>query len=65
MRGWILAAAALALAGCQSYQAPGGSNVGAGDDWPSPGGDFEIMKRVKHLFDPGNLLNRGRLYRLI
>ena len=28
-------------------------------------GDFEIMKRVKHLFDPGNLLNRGRLYRLI
>jgi glycolate oxidase FAD binding subunit len=33
--------------------------------WPSPGGDFEIMKRVKHLFDPGNLLNRGRLYRLI
>jgi glycolate oxidase FAD binding subunit len=35
------------------------------DLWPSPGGDFEIMKRVKHLFDPGNLLNRGRLYRLI
>ncbi len=35
------------------------------DLWPSPGGDFEIMKRVKHLFDSGNLLNRGRLYRLI
>ena len=35
------------------------------DLWPSPGGDFEIMKRVKHLFDPRNLLNRGRLYRLI
>ena len=35
------------------------------DLWPSPGGDFEIMKRVKHLFDPGNLLNRGRLYRFI
>lgn len=33
--------------------------------WPAPGGDFEIMKRVKHLFDPGNLLNRGRLYRLL
>jgi glycolate oxidase FAD binding subunit len=33
--------------------------------WPSPGGDFEIMQRVKHLFDPRNLLNRGRLYRLI
>jgi glycolate oxidase FAD binding subunit len=35
------------------------------DRWPAPGGDFEIMQRVKHLFDPGNLLNRGRLYRLI
>jgi glycolate oxidase FAD binding subunit len=33
--------------------------------WPSVGGDFEIMKRVKHLFDPLNLLNRGRLYRRI
>lgn len=33
--------------------------------WPSPGADLEIMKRVKHLFDPGNLLNRGRLYRRI
>ena len=30
--------------------------------WPWAGADFEIMKRVKHLFDPGNLLNRGRLY---
>jgi glycolate oxidase FAD binding subunit len=33
--------------------------------WPAPGADFEIMKRVKQLFDPRNLLNRGRLYRLI
>jgi glycolate oxidase FAD binding subunit len=33
--------------------------------WPSPGGDLEIMRRVKTLFDPANLLNRGRLYRLI
>ena len=30
--------------------------------WPAPGGDFEIMRRVKNLFDPSNLLNRGRLY---
>jgi glycolate oxidase FAD binding subunit len=30
--------------------------------WPAPGGDFEIMRRVKSLFDPSNLLNRGRLY---
>jgi glycolate oxidase FAD binding subunit len=33
--------------------------------WPSPRGDFEIMRRVKALFDPSNLLNRGRLYRRI
>jgi len=30
--------------------------------WPKPGDDFEIMKRVKQMFDPSNLLNRGRLY---
>jgi glycolate oxidase FAD binding subunit len=30
--------------------------------WPSPGGDVEIMRQVKNLFDPANLLNRGRLY---
>ncbi len=30
--------------------------------WPAPGADLEIMRRVKHLFDPRNLLNRGRLY---
>ena len=35
------------------------------DLWPAPGGDLELMKRVKKLFDPSNLLNRGRLYRRI
>jgi FAD/FMN-containing dehydrogenase len=30
--------------------------------WPAPGGDFALMQRVKKLFDPGNVLNRGRLY---
>ncbi len=30
--------------------------------WPSPGGDFEIMKRIKNMFDPEGLLNSGRLY---
>ncbi len=30
--------------------------------WLAPGGDFAIMHRIKQLFDPGNLLNRGRLY---
>ena len=38
---------------------------GALDLWPSPGGDFEIMRRIKSMFDPSNLLNRGRLYRRI
>jgi len=33
--------------------------------WPAPGDDLEIMRRVKNLFDPGNVLNRGRLYRRI
>jgi glycolate oxidase FAD binding subunit len=32
--------------------------------WPSPGSDIEIMRRVKEMFDPHNLLNRGRYYRL-
>jgi glycolate oxidase FAD binding subunit len=33
--------------------------------WPAPGTDFEVMKRVKEMFDPDGLLNRGRLYRRI
>jgi glycolate oxidase FAD binding subunit len=30
--------------------------------WPRPGSDFEMMKKIKEMFDPGRLLNRGRLY---
>lgn len=30
--------------------------------WPGPGSDFEIMRRIKAMFDPGSLLNPGRLY---
>jgi len=30
--------------------------------WPGPGNDFEIMQRLKALFDPSRVLNRGRLY---
>ncbi len=30
--------------------------------WPAAGGDFEIMKRIKNMFDPEGLLNIGRLY---
>jgi len=30
--------------------------------WPAPGSDIEAMKAVKQMFDPGHLLNKGRLY---
>jgi len=30
--------------------------------WPQPGNDFEMMKKIKAMFDPQGLLNRGRLY---
>jgi glycolate oxidase FAD binding subunit len=33
--------------------------------WPAPGADFEIMRRLKALFDPSNVLNSGRLYNRI
>jgi glycolate oxidase FAD binding subunit len=35
------------------------------DLWPEPGQDLEVMKRIKDMFDPQRLLNRGRLYRRI
>jgi len=31
--------------------------------WPEPGAEIEMMKRVKAMFDPHNLLNRARYYR--
>ena len=34
------------------------------DLWPAPGNDVEMMKKVKNMFDPNHLLNRGRLFRL-
>jgi glycolate oxidase FAD binding subunit len=30
--------------------------------WPRPGNDFAMMKKIKDMFDPQGLLNRGRLY---
>jgi glycolate oxidase FAD binding subunit len=30
--------------------------------WPHPGSDFAMMRKIKQMFDPGGLLNRGRLY---
>jgi glycolate oxidase FAD binding subunit len=35
------------------------------DLWPAPGNDLEMMKKIKSMFDPNHLLNRGRLFRLI
>lgn len=36
---------------------PAGVNL-----WPAPGGDFDLMRRVKDMMDPHHLLNPGRLY---
>ena len=30
--------------------------------WPRQGNDFAMMKKIKEMFDPKGLLNRGRLY---
>ena len=30
--------------------------------WSQPGPDLEVMRKIKRLFDPKNLLNPGRLY---
>jgi glycolate oxidase FAD binding subunit len=65
---WLNAALNRGWKGVIEFAAPG-----ADDDtgrsglvrWPAPGGDFEIMKRVKNMFDPEGLLNRGRLYGLL
>jgi glycolate oxidase FAD binding subunit len=35
------------------------------DLWPAPGADFEMMRKIKNMFDPNHLLNRGRLFRLL
>lgn len=34
----------------------------AAELWPRPGNDFAMMKKIKEMFDPQSLLNRGRLY---
>ncbi len=58
---WVAGAAAAGAKAVVEF-APEESKSGL-DLWPAPGADWEIMRRVKHLFDPDNLLNRGRLYR--
>lgn len=56
---WVRSAQARGLKGVIEFSPE--TRAGA-ELWPSPGGDFEIMRRIKQLFDPSNLLNRGRLY---
>jgi glycolate dehydrogenase FAD-binding subunit len=69
---------AIARAGsgvCYGYFADAGGAVGRGVMefapqnmresgllWPDPGSDFAMMKKIKEMFDPRGLLNRGRLY---
>jgi len=36
--------------------------LAAEEQWPCPGEDLAVMQRIKQLFDPWRLLNRGRLY---
>jgi FAD/FMN-containing dehydrogenase len=60
---WLAAAAARGWKAVMEFSPEGRKQ--SLDLWPSPGGDFEIMRRIKKLFDPSNLLNRGRLYRRI
>ena len=65
---WLTAAVARGWKGVIEFTAPGvNKDAGSGGLtlWPAPGGDLEIMKRIKAMFDPDGLLNRGRLYNLI
>ncbi|MBL8296312.1 MAG: FAD-binding oxidoreductase [Bryobacterales bacterium] len=32
------------------------------EQWPHPQNDLVVMEKIKHMLDPGNLLNAGRLY---
>jgi FAD/FMN-containing dehydrogenase len=43
-------------------EAAGDGAKGKLELWPGSGGDFAIMKQIKHMFDPEGLLNSGRLY---
>jgi glycolate oxidase FAD binding subunit len=61
---WLGAAVKRGWTGVIEFAAPGVDRAGL-IMWPAPGGDFEIMKGVKKMFDPEGLLNTGRLYNLI
>jgi len=56
---WVAAAAARGLNAVVEYVPQAGCD---GERWPLPGGDFAMIERIKRMFDPDRLLNRGRLY---
>ncbi len=63
---WREAAAWMAKAEQRGWKAvvehlPAGGREGL-QPWPRPGDDFAMMERIKKMFDPDHLLNRGRLY---
>ena len=70
VRGWFTRTdAAVRFLNACSAKGWHGLIEGAGESarvgltlWPEPGGDFAIMKKIKHMFDPQGLLNRGRLF---
>jgi glycolate oxidase FAD binding subunit len=57
---WLTAAAAKGWKGVM--EAAGEGAKSSLELWPASGGDFAIMKQIKHMFDPEGLLNSGRLY---
>jgi glycolate oxidase FAD binding subunit len=57
---WLDAALKRGWKGVVEYS--GESARGGMTLWPNAGSDFEIMKRIKLMFDPEGLLNSGRFY---
>jgi glycolate oxidase FAD binding subunit len=57
---WLASAVSQGCAGVLEWVPP--RQCTAGEQWPKPGDDFETMRRIKQMFDPECLLNRGRLY---
>lgn len=60
-QAWLEASVKRGWKGAVEFAAEG-VNRSEMELWPGAGGDFEIMKKIKSLFDPEGQLNRGRLY---
>ena len=50
------------LAGANVVMEAGPADRNGLTQWPEPGSGFAVMEKIKHMLDPGNLLNKGRLY---